>query len=1179
MLSSSNPDEENCRICNISMKNWNVERRKLHKNSCCETAMIYCHRCPACHKEIESRVSRTHLKRCASRLKMDLFSFMALSCQDQHFIRPESEDIHTAYALSLSMEEEVKRRKSEAILGEKILPTDLGPPEHLLLSREKRENIFAQKLESILLEVKQIDKQSIKRNSSKHSHRRMRSNLWRLASTELNLNDDIRQLYYVNQLVPPLSPKIGNLGSEIISMSQIPGRVSIHATHKCESNTDDISNEYNNTSKCENVITWVKDVKKEDEQISSDGCNNKSPDEPKQCTNEYSVLSDNLLSENNKTNSRLFLSMVANELCSDMCLILDNGDILPAHKFIFAAWSLNVNYSQSDILQIHNVTKSELIDLLNILYSGDQSNLNVEYFSQASEGIKTILTNWGLIRLMDIKKTEDFCPPYSPSVSVEYKVEDDTTSIYNSHHHLSLGKSVPSPTSTSPRLSISPTVIQTTNNSYNTVKNPLHSPPANNQLNQEIPSTVIRNSSSPTNFISSTSINHEASEEEKFQSPVLLPTIVSTMKTPALSAQQENLHSSKDPAQFSRDLFFSSDDDGENSDSDIPDNGRCGEMNRVDDNDTNSIDVEEHHRYIQHEIPKSPEEEEEEEKVKDVDDNSNQNENIQSPTDMVIDLIQPETTGVNCYSPMHIINNSSIGNESLKRKQSPLNRSPPVTMTVATTTTTNDSSTSRHVFDSWLDDGTTPPPLMKRLRLSNDDRMISNTSTSTTTTTTPTTDITSTRSIDTTVVSSTTTSNVSMRNSLLTDSILSYFSTDLPIDNNECNSGSIGGENQTAASPKATSAMNQFFTPERRNLSAPIHHELMNTPPFTPLPKYEEMMTPELKRALSKYGVKPLPRKRAVLLLKEIYNQLHQYEETDANQSESTRNNEVGIVSNHKVDRDPPTLGGGSSCSSNNSSNNNNKRNTKSNNSKSTRHQNVSSSVRGDVISSVSNSISTNTNSHYYQQTTTSQSQSSTSPIMRAEITTSTATVRTTVTTTTTNSTTLSSSSTHLDHQHRHHSNNSNTEYCSYNDETIAVLQQMSILDNAEDEEKEEEEEGEIENGCNKKQQSHKDKNAIQQTVLNYLKNDANLYMNILTYTPLEFDIVHNMLKSAGIIIGQQKLMNLLDDQCITFTLRNRVKHHNTAGASAGNSRNKRSVNPNRKVSSNQRRHQTYHKT
>ncbi|CAH8858300.1 unnamed protein product [Trichobilharzia szidati] len=800
MLSSSNPDEENCRICNISMKNWNVERRKLHKNSCCETAMMYCHRCPACHKEIESRVSRTHLKRCASRLKMDLFNFMALSCQDQRFIRPENEDIHTACALSLSMEEEVKRRKSEAILGEKILPTDLGPPEHLLLSREKRENIFAQKLESILLEVKQIDKQSIKRNSSKHSHRKMRSNLWRLASTELNLNDDIRQLYYVNQLVPPLSPKIGNLGSEIISMSQIPGRVSIHATHKCESNADDdISND--NTNECENIITCVKDVKKEDEQISSDGCNNKSLDEPKQCTKEYSVsldnlssdnnkkderisssgcnnisleskpctiehsvISDNLSSVNSKTNSRLFLSMVANELCSDMCLILDNGDILPAHKFIFAAWNLNVNYLQSDILQIHNVTKSELIDLLNILYSGDQSNLNVEYFSQASEGIKTILTNWGLTRLMDITKTEDSCLPHSPSVSLAYKVED-TTSIYNSHYHLSLGgTSVPSPTPTSPRLSISPT----TNNSYNTVKNPVHSPLPSNQLNQEIPPTVISNSPSPSNFISSTSINHEANgEEEKSQSPVLLlPTVVSTLKTPALVVQRENLHSSKDPAQFSRDLFFSSDDDKK----------KTATMNRGDDNGTNSIDVEEHHRYIHQEIPKPPEEEE----SKDVDDNSDQNENIQSPTDMVIDLTQPETiTDVNCYSPMHINNSSNCNNESLKRKQSPLYSSPPITMTTATTTTTTtiNSSTSRHVFNSWLDNGTTPPPLMKRLRLSNDDRMISSTSATTTTTTT---DITSTSSIDTTVLSIS--SSTTPSNSLLTDSVLSYFSTDLHID-------------------------------------------------------------------------------------------------------------------------------------------------------------------------------------------------------------------------------------------------------------------------------------------------------------------------------------------------------------------------------------------------------------
>ncbi|TPP63361.1 hypothetical protein FGIG_04367, partial [Fasciola gigantica] len=48
--------------------------------------------------------------------------------------------------------------------------------------------------------------------------------------------------------------------------------------------------------------------------------------------------------------------------------------------------------------------------------------------------------------------------------------------------------------------------------------------------------------------------------------------------------------------------------------------------------------------------------------------------------------------------------------------------------------------------------------------------------------------------------------------------------------------------------------------------------------PVTPLPDYVQMMTPELKHALSIYGVRPLPRKRAVKLLNEIYNELHRYE-------------------------------------------------------------------------------------------------------------------------------------------------------------------------------------------------------------------------------------------------------------------------------------------------------------
>ncbi|GAA30699.2 structure-specific endonuclease subunit SLX4 [Clonorchis sinensis] len=51
----------------------------------------------------------------------------------------------------------------------------------------------------------------------------------------------------------------------------------------------------------------------------------------------------------------------------------------------------------------------------------------------------------------------------------------------------------------------------------------------------------------------------------------------------------------------------------------------------------------------------------------------------------------------------------------------------------------------------------------------------------------------------------------------------------------------------------------------------------LHSSPVTPLPDYKTMMTPELKRALSAFGVRPLPRKRAVTLLNEIYHQLHQY--------------------------------------------------------------------------------------------------------------------------------------------------------------------------------------------------------------------------------------------------------------------------------------------------------------
>lgn len=45
--------------------------------------------------------------------------------------------------------------------------------------------------------------------------------------------------------------------------------------------------------------------------------------------------------------------------------------------------------------------------------------------------------------------------------------------------------------------------------------------------------------------------------------------------------------------------------------------------------------------------------------------------------------------------------------------------------------------------------------------------------------------------------------------------------------------------------------------------------------PITPLPDYGKMMTPEIKEALKRIGVKALPRKKAVAVLSHIYDETH----------------------------------------------------------------------------------------------------------------------------------------------------------------------------------------------------------------------------------------------------------------------------------------------------------------
>ncbi|KAA3679916.1 uncharacterized protein DEA37_0000767 [Paragonimus westermani] len=212
-----------------------------------------CLLCPACHKSFCGQPPRAHLKQCASRLNMQLIDLMTLS-----EVRPQprfnvDEDLHTAFALSLSTNEEDKRRRSEAELARKLRPTDFGPPSYLLLTEAQRQAIFSDRLANILLQVRKpilFNDHSTKIAS--HTSRKFGpSTLWFLASGDPCVEDStsigarppdetkVIDLYYVQSLVPPLSPAKSTWGENLLSLSQIPGRSTTSEKDFFPSDSDD----------------------------------------------------------------------------------------------------------------------------------------------------------------------------------------------------------------------------------------------------------------------------------------------------------------------------------------------------------------------------------------------------------------------------------------------------------------------------------------------------------------------------------------------------------------------------------------------------------------------------------------------------------------------------------------------------------------------------------------------------------------------------------------------------------------------------------------------------------------------------------------------------------------------------------------------------------------------------
>uniref|UniRef100_A0A5K3FNN6 BTB domain-containing protein n=1 Tax=Mesocestoides corti TaxID=53468 RepID=A0A5K3FNN6_MESCO len=99
----------------------------------------------------------------------------------------------------------------------------------------------------------------------------------------------------------------------------------------------------------------------------------------------------------------------------------------------------------------------------------------------------------------------------------------------------------------------------------------------------------------------------------------------------------------------------------------------------------------------------------------------------------------------------------------------------------------------------------------------------------------------------------------------------------------ETGEGDGGGDGDNDCVHKlACEAVFRTPSPNARHSGRRVSSVISTNVPITPKPAFDQMRTPELKKALSDYGVRHLPKKKAVQLLDHIYDELHPFVDTAA---------------------------------------------------------------------------------------------------------------------------------------------------------------------------------------------------------------------------------------------------------------------------------------------------------
>uniref|UniRef100_A0A0X3P8P1 Structure-specific endonuclease subunit SLX4 n=1 Tax=Schistocephalus solidus TaxID=70667 RepID=A0A0X3P8P1_SCHSO len=368
-----------CEFCHQNLSLWSVERQILHKESCCERTIRTCRQCPACLRPLNFDISKSHLTECSHKLGLSVGQLLSLdrgtgSERTIPQFRPKGKKVakkrpvkdfqnSTVFSRTLTTSFALSRRETTRASKAAFVSTS-----HLCVEKSKRLEILSTRLSSVFL-TDSLNTCIIRRvRNTTHEKR----GLWALSS---NFNRDDKLKFYVSALVPPLIPCCGKIGDNLRRFSQIPGNSASGVAFDMSLTQEHLIPANQKTA-----------IMNHDPVVIS-----QSPVSPCSPTNPV------LPSKSAPTTAGIFTQMVGSPLCADLSICLDSGELVPAHRFVFAAWNPDLAMVQEKDASISapGISKSQLMHLLTALYTND-----VAVFAALEPEEEFVLDCWQLLDIV-----------------------------------------------------------------------------------------------------------------------------------------------------------------------------------------------------------------------------------------------------------------------------------------------------------------------------------------------------------------------------------------------------------------------------------------------------------------------------------------------------------------------------------------------------------------------------------------------------------------------------------------------------------------------------------------------------------------------------------------------------------------------------------------------------------